>query len=616
MEEKVSEKKQTETKKEEVVQTTFQKEIERLPKEFKDKLILKEKYFKEFVELINKKANGKSMGFYLTPEIKQAETGQAIPNFDNLILNFLLDDFDKPLIDFDPKVLLGDDFDKYLTEEKAKDEYGQEYNIYKLKSDKNIIFEGTSISELRENCFDSTYDDLKRLGTSFVYEDSRGFISALKSIDIHRNMLLQKFEKYVVVYAGAGSWLRGEKSNDFDVFVVVDDTDVKRMPRLQVKEQLTRIIWQMAQEVAQLTGINLHCQVYLLTDFWDALKDAHPVMFTFLRDGVPFYDRGLYNSWKELLKLGKIRPSPEAIDMHMNVANQLVDRAKKTLSDIVMNDVYYAVLNPAQAILMLKGYNPTTPKETVKIFKEVLCEKEKEVSKKDVDILEATVKKFKEIEHNKDTVILGKDVDKMLKDADSFLKNMKKMFEEVTEEKTKESISSAYTELLTQIRTLRGFADLSEVDLIKSFENEYIKQGKLPAFVKKSFTHIKKAIKDFDEGKITVTEVNKALKEMRNVQAEIKEYRDSRLLREVNNKKLILTYDENKNIELLNFDGKVVLNILSEQKIYVLNDKNKFVESDLTSVELNDMSKLSSLSLSEDLLKSIKVLLKTKEIYF
>ena len=62
----------------------------------------------------------------------------------------------------------------------------------------------------------------------------------------------------------------------------------------------------MAQDVAQLTGINVHAQVYLLTDFWDALKDAHPVMFTFLRDGVPFYDRGLYNSWKELLKLGKI----------------------------------------------------------------------------------------------------------------------------------------------------------------------------------------------------------------------------------------------------------------------------------------------------------------------
>jgi len=126
---------------------------------------------------------------------------------------------------------------------------------------------------------------------------------------------------------------------------VVDDTDVKRMPRAQVKDQLTRIVWQMAQEVAQLTGIQLHAQVYLLTDFWDALKDAHPVMFTFLRDGVPFYDRGIFSAWKELLKLGKIRPSAEAIDMHMNVGTQLIDRAKKMFNEIVMNDIYYSVLN-------------------------------------------------------------------------------------------------------------------------------------------------------------------------------------------------------------------------------------------------------------------------------
>ena len=200
-------------------------------------------------------------------------------------------------------------------------------NIDHLKNllsefDKNIRFNGSSVSILRENCFDGIYDDLKKLGTSMIYEDPRGFISALKTIDIHRNMLLQKFEKYVVVYAGAGSWLRGEKSNDFDVFIVIDDTDVKRMSRLQVKDQLTKIIWQMSREVAALTGIQIHIQVYLLTDFWDALKDAHPVMFTFLRDGVPFYDRGIYSAWKELLKLGKIRPSAEAIDMHMRMKPQ------------------------------------------------------------------------------------------------------------------------------------------------------------------------------------------------------------------------------------------------------------------------------------------------------
>lgn len=596
----------------------FLKEIERLPEEYKKKLLEKEKNFIELVDIIKKKSQGKSMGFYITPKINYTKEGQAIPDFDKITLNFLLDDFDKPVSEFLPNLLLAEDFDKYLIKEKVKNEYGEEDIIFYLKSNKNIIFNGTSISLLRENCFDSIYEDLKTLGTSFVYEDSRGFISALKSIDIHRNLLLQKFEKYVVVYAGAGSWLRGEKSNDFDVFVVVDDTDVKKMPRLQVKDQLTRIVWQMAQEVAQLTGINLHCQVYLLTDFWDALKDAHPVMFTFLRDGVPFYDRGLYTSWKELLKLGKIRPSPEAIDMHMNVANQLVDRAKKTLADVLVNDIYYAVLNPAQAILMLKGYNPTTPKETVKIFKEVLYEKEKEISLLDVKILEDTVKKFKEVEHNKDTKISGKDIDKMLKDAENFLKDMKKMFEEVTKEKVKESILSAYTELLTQIRSLNGYLDLDEENLIKSFENDYLKQGKLPSFVKKSFLQVKKAIKDFNEDKITTIEVNKALKEMRNIQAEIKEYKNSRFIKAVTNKKLILKYGKEslKTIELFNYEDKIYLNLLNEEKLYSLNDKNKFIEEKILASSLSDINKLSSILVSDILIKEIKKVIKTDVLIY
>ena len=36
----------------------------------------------------------------------------------------------------------------------------------------------------------------------------------------------------------------------------------------------------------------LNVQVYLLTEFWEKVKDAEPVIFTFIRDGVPLYDRG------------------------------------------------------------------------------------------------------------------------------------------------------------------------------------------------------------------------------------------------------------------------------------------------------------------------------------
>lgn len=598
----------------EVKSNLFEKEIARLPEDVKKKLESKKSIIEKFSEVVSKKADNKVMGFYLTPEIV-IKNNYPTPNFDKLSLNFLLDDFERPIQFFEPKLLLGTDFDKYLIEEKKKDEYGQEVVEYLLKEDKNIRFFGTSISMLRENCFDGIYDDLKKLGTSFIFSDERGFISALKTIDIHRNMLLQKFEKYVVVYAGAGSWLRGEKSNDFDVFVVIDDTDVKKMPRYQVKDQLTKIIWQMSHEVAALTGIQIHIQVYLLTDFWDALKDAHPVMFTFLRDGVPFYDRGIYSAWKELLKLGKIRPSAEAIDMHMNVGTQLLDRAKKMFADIVINDVYNAILSPSQAMLMLKGYNPTTPKETVKMFKEVLLAKEKSVSEKDVAVLENTVKMFKEIEHNKDTKITGKDVDKMIKDGEDYLKNIKKMFEQITEERNKDSIISSYNELLNQVRTLPGYFDLKEKDLFKRFQTDYVDSGRVPAFVKDSMKNIEKAKSDYDKGKITATEVNKVLKEVRNVLSEIKSYRDRNLLSQISKKKLVLTFDENKQAELLRYNGINYLVNLSSEDVFEFT-KGSFNKVELDRETFSESEKYEPLKLEDGMIEATRKALGAKDIFF
>jgi uncharacterized protein (UPF0332 family) len=603
--------KNTESKKKDSV-TLFEKEISKLPPELKEKLLAKKDVLENFVKIVRKKVEGKSIGFYVVPEF-ELKNNVPTPNFDKLSLHFLLDDFEKPISLFDYKMLLGDDFDK-LEIHSSKNKYGEEVKSYTLKADKDIKFVGKSITIIRENCFDSIYDDLKSLGSCFIYEDNRGFISALKSIDIHRNMLLQKFEKYVVAYVGAGSWLRGEKSNDFDVFIVIDDTDVKRMPRYQVKDQLTKIIWQMSREVSALTGIQIHIQVYLLTDFWDALKDAHPVMFTFLRDGVPFYDRGIYSAWKELLKLGKIKPSPEAIDMHMNAGNQLIDRAKAILSDVFMNEIYNSVLSPSQAMLMLKGYNPTTPKETVKLFKEVLLEKEGSITKEEYETLEMTVKKFKEIEHNKEIKLSGTEFDSMIKRAEKYLAKIKKMFEQISEDKTKESIVFSYNELLTQVRTLPGYTDISEKKIFELFTEEYLDSGKLPGFIKKSLNNFVKAKADFDKGKITASEVNKVLKESRNIQAEIKNYRDNTLLSEINKMKVSLTYDKNKVVELANAEGKVYLYNLEQNKIY-LYKAGKFAEEKITWQEVIDKN-LEKVSIDQKLIDAVKTLLKVKEIFF
>lgn len=600
------------SKKEEKIDISkFENEISRLPNSIKKKILLKKETIEKFIGIIKSKIGEKVIGFYISPEFEIIKkTKQA--NFDKLKLHFLLNDFEKSIIEFNPRLLLGNNFDKILIEKIEESNSGKISKFY-LKEDESIEFIGSSISILRENCFDSIYDDLKILGSSIIFLDDKGFISALKTIEIQKNMLLQKFEKYIVVYAGVGSWLRAEKSNDFDVFIVIDDTDVKRMPRLQVKDQLTRIIWQMSNEVAQFTGIQIHIQVYLLTDFWDALKDAHPVMFTFLRDGVPFYDRGIYNSWKALLKLGKIRPSPEAIDMHMNIGVQLIDRSKKMFADIVLNEIYNAVLSPSQAILMLKGYNPTTPKETVKMFKEVLLEKEKSISKKDVETLEKTIKTFKNIEHNKNFHITGLDVDIMIKDAELFLKNIKKMFEEISEQKTKDSIISSYNELITQLRNLPFFKDLSEEKILELFKKQYLESKKLSEFTYENFKIFFKAKGDYEKGKITVTEVNKALKSLRNVLSEIKIFVDSNIVSSINSKKLKFFFDNKKNAEVFSYKNEIFLINFTTAEVFILLDKN-FVKTERKINEFSDMLEFQELKLNIQLIEEIKKILKVEDL--
>src|SRR3989344_1597323 len=257
--------------------------------------------------------------------------------------------------------------------------------------------------ELIESCYDGKYEILQMISLGAIVYDPNDMLAALRISEVHKSMSLKKFDKYIVSYVAAGSLFRGEKSHDIDVYIVIDDTDVKKMSRFELKDKLRAIIIQMGFQAADITGIkkSFHIQVYILTDFWESVKDASPVIFTFLRDGVPLYDRGGFMPWKLLLKMGKVKPSPEAIDMNMDIGDRLLERKKQKLLSVVGEDLYYATLNTAQAALMLYGIPPTTPKETVAMMEEVFVKKEKILEKKYVDILEKIRKYYKDVEHNK-----------------------------------------------------------------------------------------------------------------------------------------------------------------------------------------------------------------------
>jgi len=360
---------------------------------------------------------------------------------------------------------------------------------------------------------DSKFELLSAIAMSFPLQDSK-LLSALRVAEIHKTLVLQKFERYVVSYVVGGSLITGSaiKTSDLDVFIIINDTDVKRMPRLELKERLRGIINQYISEAHALAGVKenlIHVQVYLLTDFWESVKDAHPVIFTFIRDGVPLYDRGTFMPWKVLLKMGKLKPSPEAIDMFMSMGDKTVKRAKDALLDILVQDIYWGIITPSQALLMLYGLPPPTPKQTVQEMREIFVEKEKMLEVKYINILEKIVEKYKEFEHEKLKEIKGTEIDEMIRGTEDYLKRLKELREQIELRTEENTIEQIYKDVFSLLKGM--FGNKSQEALIDDFES-LVKKAKFSPQHLRILKDVVNARNEFKKGKSDVHKVDQARK--------------------------------------------------------------------------------------------------------
>ena len=379
--------------------------------------------------------------------------------------------------------------------------------------DKNIKPDVMLNSELVEACYDAKYDIIRMIATSAPIYDPKDLLAALRISEVHKSMTIKKFEKYILSYVAAGSLFRGEKSRDIDVYLIVDDTDVKKMSRFELKDKLRAIITTMGFDAKAITGVDkqFHVQVYILTDFWESVKDANPVIFTLLRDGVPLFDRGVFMPWKLLLKQGRIKPSPEAIDMHMDLGEKLITRLKNKMLGIVSEDIYYAVLNPAQAALMLYGIPPPTPKETIQLLNDIFVKKEKLLEKRHVETLAYIRKLYKDIEHGKVKTIEGKEIDTLLKKTEEYMERMRELFEEIhkrAEGRTISEIKEACTNIVRDILKIEEI----KLPLEKGFES-LVEQGKISKRFLDILKEINKAEREFKAKKLSRQEAEKIRKD-------------------------------------------------------------------------------------------------------
>ena len=498
-------------------------------------------------------------------------------------------------------VLVDDSDSKTMSKLELKDKLTAIIASIAKEVDEKITPQALILSELWQNCFDAKYELLQLIAVSAPVYDT-GMLQAIKIAEIHKSMVLKKFEKYIVSYVLAGSLVQGKatSTSDIDVWIVIDDTDVKKMTRAELKDKLRAIIIGMGIEAGELTGIKnkLNIQVYILTDFWDSLREANPVIYTLLRDGVPFFDRGIFMPWKQLLKMGKIKPSPEAIDIFMGSGEQVIRRVQLKLNEIGMEDIYYALLTPSQAALMLYGVAPPSPKETGSLMREIFVKKEKLLEEKFIKILEKGVEIRKAIEHGEKKDLTGKEIDELMSDGDKYLKRIKRLFtqiEKITEEKEMLSLYDTVTTVIRDVLKLDGIEKIKDNEMLQIVEDKLVTEGKMSSKFLRTLQDLLKSKKLYDEGKLTKVEVDKLQREASPLIKFLVEYMQRKRGRELERSRIRVKHGEKF--------GEV---ILLDHEAYITYDMNS-EEKEISKARVNSDGSLSSIEKSslEELEKAL-----------
>lgn len=348
--------------------------------------------------------------------------------------------------------------------------------------------------------------------------------------------VLKKYGRYVKAVVMMGSVAREEfrPLSDIDVFVIIDDTAMKMTQEMHEKidEELEGIAEKIPGAIVATKGQDgkedktnlLSIQpTYLLTEFWDYARVAHPIIYNFIKEGVAIYDTGFFEPIKKLLEMGRIPSTREAIENYMEGAPKKIMRAKTVKLLMLAEDAYYAMLNTAQAVLMFMGIEPPVPNKAYEEVKRYLVEPgilEPEYAEWLREIIDIR----KKIEHKELMEVSGSFVDEWLEKSEKFTDKMFSLLNAL-EMRKKEKVLERTHEVLqkaaiTALKTLHKLPEDTSNDLVlkkinmplrDAFKKEFIDKKKVDPYYWKIWGRIedmKKMLDDKKLDKISEKEVN------------------------------------------------------------------------------------------------------------
>lgn len=189
-------------------------------------------------------------------------------------------------------------------------------------------------------------------------------------------------------------------------------------------------------EIGYQISKKIHPQPYLLTEFWEYVREGNPVIYNLvLRDSVIIYDTGFLLPMQMLMRMGNIKPSREAVDKHMRISSDLIKLSKETMTHKICYNLEQAVVSSSQAVLMELGYRPPVPKETADFVEKYLVEKHKLLDRKYVKIAREIIQIYKDIEHKEKKEFTGKEFDEYKEKIEEYVEAFSKILKKIRKEK-------------------------------------------------------------------------------------------------------------------------------------------------------------------------------------
>ncbi len=333
----------------------------------------------------------------------------------------------------------------------------------------------------------------------------------LKSSEKFKDKILELFKGYIKAVIVWGSITRGDFTgkSDVDIYIIFDDTKFPLKKFEDIRSKIDNDIYSAASSIDP----RLHPQPILaLTEFIKGIRYTHPLFYNIVREGYAIYDTGFFIPMRKLLELGEFPITPEAAHQRIDSVPKRVERVKSVKLYMIAEDMYYAMLDAAQAVLMYVGVGPPVPKLAADEIREHLVKPgllEEEYAK----MLEDITAFRKKVEHKDVKDISGAEVDEWIVKTEKYVDRFEKLLKDLELNRKTFDVQKNYEVMVkASVAALKSLNKLPKEPekLPEAFKKYLVEAGLVSPFYSNIFEKVmtmKKMVDDKQIEKITDRDV-------------------------------------------------------------------------------------------------------------